>query len=93
MESVTDTDTLVSDTRQPPLINIGSGQESSIRDLTALVAHTVGYQGSIEWDRSKPDGTPRKLLDVTKMNARGWRASIPLSFGLAQTYQSFLSSL
>ncbi len=62
----------------------------TIRELTELVAKTVGYCGRIAWDTSKPDGTPRKLLDVSKLAALGWRARIGLREGVEATYRSFL---
>ncbi|GAB5562142.1 MAG: GDP-L-fucose synthase [Synoicihabitans sp.] len=75
----------------PDLINIGSGKEVSIRELTEKVAAVVGYEGSIEWDTSKPDGTPRKLMDVSRLAELGWSASIDLDDGLKRTYASFLA--
>lgn len=71
-------------------VNIGSGIETSIADLAQLVAKTVGYQGRIVFDTSKPDGTPRKLLEVSMMAKLGWKASIPLETGIKDAYQSFL---
>lgn len=75
----------------PDLINIGTGVDVTIKALTELVAQVVGYGGKIVWDASKPDGTPRKLMDVTRLKDLGWTASISLRDGLEQTYQSFLS--
>lgn len=75
----------------PDLINIGTGREISIRDLTEKVAEVVGYEGQIEWDTSKPDGTPRKLMDVSRLAELGWSAAIKLDDGLRQTYASFLA--
>lgn len=71
---------------QPDLINIGWGQDIRIRDLAELVGKVVGFTGQIEWDTTKPDGTPRKLLDVSRLNALGWQAKIPLEEGLRSTY-------
>lgn len=71
-------------------LNVGSGQEFTIRALAEAVSHTVGYAGRIEFDPSKPDGTPRKLLDSKKLSAIGWRASIPLHAGLQSAYNWFL---
>ena len=73
----------------PDWINVGTGTDVTIRELTELVATTTGYRGRIEWDASKPDGTPQKLLDVSRLSALGWRAQIPLRDGLAKTYASF----
>jgi GDP-L-fucose synthase len=67
-------------------INIGWGQDVSIAELAEQVARTVGFTGSLRFDSTRPDGTPRKLLDVSRLTARGWRARLPLSEGLAATY-------
>ncbi len=71
-------------------VNVGTGTDVSISELAATVAKVVGYDGPVEWDSSKPDGTPRKLLDVTKLTGLGWSASIPLDEGIATTYRWFL---
>jgi GDP-L-fucose synthase len=75
----------------PDWINVGTGTDVSIRELTELVAGVTGFAGRIVWDATKPDGTPRKLLDVSRMSGLGWRARIGLREGLAQTYQAFLA--
>jgi GDP-L-fucose synthase len=77
----------------PLTINVGVGEDVSIRELAELVAQTVGYQGKLVQDTSKPDGTPRKLLDVSRINNLGWKAKIPLEHGLQETYQWFLNNL
>lgn len=74
------------------LFNIGSGEEVSIAQLAAAVAEAVGYTGPVEWDRSKPDGTPRKLLDSSKVRALGWAPRIRLSDGLRRTYEWFVAN-
>ncbi len=74
-------------------INVGCGEDLSIRALAGLVAEAVGYTGAIRTDPAKPDGTPRKLLDVSRLTALGWRPSIPLREGLAQTYAWFLEHI
>lgn len=74
-------------------INIGSGEEYSIADLAAMVKRAVGYQGNIETDPAKPDGTPRKLLDNSLLIALGWRPEVGLQAGLRLAYEDFLSSL
>ena len=74
----------------PPLMNIGVGEDLSIRDLAELVKNVVGYTGEIRFDPSQPDGTPRKLMDVGRLHALGWRASTALDQGLARAYQDFL---
>lgn len=73
-----------------PLINIGSGQEVSIRDLADQVRGVVGFTGELEWDSSKPDGTPRKWVDVERLHALGWSATTTLAEGLGLAYQDFL---
>lgn len=74
------------------LYNIGTGQDLTIKALAETIQEIVGHQGEIHWDSSKPDGTPRKLLDVSKMNAQGWKAKIDLKDGIQQTYQWFLDN-
>ena len=72
-------------------VNVGTGEDITIGDLAHLVAATVGYTGRLEFDASRPDGTPRKLLDVSKLSAMGWRARTSLEDGLAETYDWFLA--
>ncbi len=71
-------------------VNVGTGQDISIAELAELVGEIVGYRGEIRYDTSKPDGTPRKLLDVGRMSAMGWQARIGLKEGVEQTYRWFL---
>ena len=73
-------------------VNIGTGKEITIKELTELVAEAVGYKGQIQWDESKPNGTPRKLLDVTKLNNLGWKYKIELKEGIKDTYLDFLNN-
>ena len=80
----------VSDT-SPPLVNIGCGEDRSIAELAQTVARVVGFRGSLRFDTSKPDGTPRKLLDSGRINALGWRPRTPIDAGIALAYQDFLS--
>jgi GDP-L-fucose synthase len=68
-------------------LNIGSGQEISIKDLASLIKEIVGYGGNIVFDNSKPDGTPRKITDTTKLDELGWKCSIPLKQGIQQVYR------
>jgi GDP-L-fucose synthase len=75
------------------IINIGTGKDLTIRELAQMVKDIVGYQGEIIFDPTKPDGTPRKLLEVSKINELGWRAKISLEEGIKQTYQWYLSHL
>lgn len=74
-------------------VNAGTGQEISIRELAELVAEAVGYQGGIRWDTSKPNGTPRKLLDVSKAQQLGWTYQTGLKEGIRLAYQDFLENL
>src|SRR5205809_3487530 len=71
------------------IINVGCGEDISIRELAELICDLVGFDGELAWDTSKPDGTPRKLLDVTKLRALGWKPAITLRQGIAQTYDWF----
>jgi GDP-L-fucose synthase len=75
----------------PDWINVGTGTDVSIRELTEMVADVVGFRGRVTWDASKPDGTPRKLMDVSRLSALGWRARLDLRTGLERTYESFLA--
>lgn len=72
-------------------INVGTGTDITIRELAETVARVTGYTGRIEWDPSQPDGTPRKQLDVSRINTLGWRAEIPFDEGVAATYEWFRS--
>jgi len=72
---------------EPGFINIGTGNDISIRELSELIREISGYQGEIRFDTTRPDGTPRKLMDVSKLSARGWKSSIPLKSGIAMVYQ------
>ena len=76
----------------PEIINVGCGEDISIRELSELICNVVGFDGELTWDTSKPDGTPRKLLDVTKLRALGWKPAIPLQDGIARTYEWFLAN-
>jgi GDP-L-fucose synthase len=77
----------------PDLVNVGCGTDVTIRELVELVASAVGYEGKIVWDTAQPDGTPRKLLDSSRLSGLGWRPKLHLKDGLASTYQAFLSEL
>lgn len=74
-------------------LNVGVGEDQSIRGLAELVQQVVGFEGSITWDTSKPDGTPRKLLDVSRIHALGWKASTNLREGITETYKWYESTL
>ena len=76
----------------PEIINIGCGEDVTIRELAELICEVVGFDGKLVWDKTKPDGTPRKLLDVTKIRKLGWQPTIPLRKGIAQTYEWFLAN-
>ncbi len=73
----------------PEIINVGCGEDVSIRELAELICDVVGFNGELAWDTTKPDGTPRKLLDVTKLRALGWKPAITLRNGVASTYEWF----
>jgi GDP-L-fucose synthase len=74
-------------------INVGVGLDITIQELAELIREVIQFKGEILWDRSKPDGTPRKLLDVSRINKLGWQASVPLRSGVEQTYKWYLSTL
>ena len=74
-------------------INVGSGEDISIRDLADVVCDVVGYRGSVKLDQSKPDGTPRKLMSGTRLEAMGWKPSVGLKFGINSAYEDFLRNL
>jgi GDP-L-fucose synthase len=73
----------------PDIVNVGFGEDISIRELAELICEVVGFDGELAWDTSKPDGTPRKLLDVSKLCALGWQPAISLRDGITRTYQWF----
>ena len=75
---------------QPPLINIGCGNDLTVRELAETIARVVGFQGQLKFDASKPDGTPRKLLEVSRMEKLGWRPKVSLADGVALAYKDYL---
>ncbi len=77
----------------PEIINVGCGEDISIRELAELICDIVGFEGQLAWDNTKQDGTPRKLLDVTRLQNLGWRPTIPLRDGISQTYEWFLKNV
>jgi GDP-L-fucose synthase len=77
----------------PPLVNVGVGHDVTIAELAGMIAKVVGWSGTIEYDTSKPDGTPRKLMDVGKLHALGWRANTELADGLQLAYAEFVDTL
>jgi GDP-L-fucose synthase len=78
---------------QATAINVGTGVDLAILELASLISQLTGYQGEINWDTSKPDGTPQKLLDVRRINNLGWTSEIPLDEGLKTTYEWFVAAL
>jgi GDP-L-fucose synthase len=76
----------------PEIINVGCGEDISIRELAELICDVVGFRGELKWDRSKPNGTPRKLLDVSKIKKLGWQPTISLRDGVALLYEWFLDN-
>jgi GDP-L-fucose synthase len=77
----------------PEIINVGCGEDVSIRELAEMICDVVGFDGELAWDKTKPDGTPRKLLDVSKLRGLGWSPKISLHDGIAQTYDWFLKNV
>ena len=74
------------------ILNVGVGEDIRIEDLARLVSRIVGFEGTLEFDTSKPDGTPRKLLDVSRLRSLGWQPAWSLEDGIAQTYDWFVSN-
>ncbi len=77
----------------PSIVNIGTGEDLSIKELAEMIKQVVGYEGDIVWDTSKPDGTPRKLLDVSKLHGLGWKHQIELREGIEQTYEWYKTNV
>ena len=84
--------TLMETYNDPGIVNVGTGEDLTIRELAEMVARVTGYQGRIVFDTSKPDGTPRKILDVSKILGLGWKPIISLEEGIQSTYQWFLNA-
>jgi GDP-L-fucose synthase len=82
---------LLQQANPPDWLNVGTGTDVTIKELTEIIASAVGFSGRIIWDGSKPDGTPRKLVDVSKLTALGWKARLGLREGIESTYRSFLA--
>jgi len=82
---------LMQNYNEPGFVNIGTGEDMSIKDLALLVKETIGYKGALEFDTTKPDGTPRKLMDVSKLHGLGWKHHIELQEGIALAYHDFLN--
>ena len=87
--SLLGSDESVSGRFEPPLVNVGVGEDVTIKELAGLVGKVVGFDGELVFDTSKPDGTPRKLMDVSRLNGMGWRAATTLRSGLADAYRDF----
>jgi len=84
---------LVASESSPPIINIGCGEDMSICEFAETVKEVAGYRGEIIWDSRRPDGTPRKLLDISRLTALGWRPRVGLREGLVRLYQQYLNDL
>lgn len=84
------TESLFND-QEPPLVNIGCGEDVTIAELAGMVAEAVGFEGEIVFDASKPDGTQQKLLDVSRMRGMGWRQLVELREGVPLAYQDFIN--
>jgi GDP-L-fucose synthase len=83
---------LLQNHNSPEIVNVGCGEDVSIRELAETICDVVGFEGELTFDATKPDGTPRKLLDVSKLTAMGWRSKISLREGISQTYEWFLAN-
>ncbi len=83
---------LIQNYNEPGFVNIGVGEDIAIKDLAALVKKIIGYEGEIEHDLTKPDGTPRKLMDVSKLTALGWKAKTSLEDGITKVYEEYLAN-
>jgi GDP-L-fucose synthase len=83
---------LMNEFHDDQMINIGTGNDISIKDLACLIRTIIGFQGGIKWDLSKPNGTPRKLLDISKLTDLGWKAKVPLAEGIRRTYEWYLKT-
>ncbi|WP_430434104.1 GDP-L-fucose synthase family protein [Methyloversatilis sp.] len=90
--SLLGSDESVSGRFEPPLVNVGVGEDVTIKELAELVGKVVGFDGELVFDTTKPDGTPRKLMDVSRLNAMGWVAPTELSAGLAIAYSDFIAT-
>jgi GDP-L-fucose synthase len=77
---------------EPNLINIGTGKDIAIKDLALLIKRVVGFEGELIFDASKPDGTPRKLMDVSKIHSHGWTHTVELEEGIKLAYSDFLKN-
>jgi GDP-L-fucose synthase len=82
---------LMENYNEPSLVNIGTGEDISIKDLALLVKRITGFDGALEFDTSKPDGTPKKLMDASKLHATGWKHKVELEDGIRMAYKDFLS--
>ena len=82
---------LMENYNSPDVINVGTGVDSTILELAHLIADVIGYTGQITLDKSRPDGMPRKVVDVSKLEAMGWKSKIELKEGLASTYQAYIT--
>jgi len=78
---------------EPELVNVGTGDDLTIKSLAELIKEIVGYEGEVRWNTDKPDGTPRKLMDVSKLHGLGWRHSTDIETGIRATYQDFLEKI
>ncbi len=78
---------------EPELVNVGTGDDLTIKSLAELIKEVVGYDGDIRWNTDKPDGTPRKLMDVGKLHGLGWRHTTEIEDGIRTTYQDFLQKI
>lgn len=82
---------LMQNYNEPHLINVGTGEDLTIKDLALMIKDIIGFEGELVFDSSKPDGTPRKLMDVSKLHSKGWKHKVDLKEGIALAYQDFLA--
>ncbi|MBT8366844.1 MAG: NAD-dependent epimerase/dehydratase family protein, partial [Deltaproteobacteria bacterium] len=75
------------------IINVGWGKDLTIRELADMISEIIGYKGAVKWDANKPDGTPQKLMDVSRLNNLGWRAKIELKDGIQAVYQWYVENI
>jgi len=81
------------DTDHTPLLNIGCGEDRTIKEIASIVSEVVGYKGDVSWDQSKPDGTLQKLLDISQIKRLGWKPTIDLKDGIRSVYEWYLKAM
>jgi GDP-L-fucose synthase len=84
---------IITDEQVPPIVNVGCGEDITVREVAELIAEVVGFRKRLVFDPSKPEGTPRKLLDISRLTAMGWKRRISLFEGVKKTYVDFLENV